>query len=218
MEYNKNVPYAGLDPHVILNAIEKSGFRCSGSLFALNSYENRVYQIGIEDDAPLIAKFYRPHRWSDAAILEEHQFANELLKQEIPVVAPLAIKAGQTLYAHQGYRFAVFPRQGGRTLELDNLDHLEWIGRFIGRLHAIGACKPFQHRLTLNAQSYGAVPFEFLLKNNFIPEELKLQYQRTIETILQQIEQVFQKVLNYHSNLFFLKFLISSFLYLTNTL
>ena len=191
---NENTPYASLEPALILDAIESTGLRCSGSLFALNSYENRVYQVGIEEDNPLIAKFYRPHRWSNAAILEEHQFSSELLKREIPVVAPLAILAEQTLYEYQGYRFAVFPRQGGRTLELDNLDHLEWIGRFIGRLHAVGTCQPFKHRLTLDAQSYGAIPYEFLSQNNFIPEELRLHYQQTMTIILQQIALIFQKI------------------------
>src|SRR3990167_6141772 len=154
-------PYANLGPDVILHAIESIGLRCSGGLFALNSYENRVYQIGIEDGAPLIAKFYRPARWSDEAILEEHAFANELLSHEIPIIAPLEM-AGATLHHYQDYRFAVYPRQSGRPLELDNLEHLEWMGRFIGRLHAVGAIQPFQHRIRLDVQTYGEQPYQFL--------------------------------------------------------
>ena len=156
-------PYASLTPSLILDAVENLGFPCNGSLIALNSYENRVYQIGIEDSAPLIAKFYRPQRWSNEAILEEHQFAAELASHEIPVVAPLKTEDGNSLHFYQEFRFSLFPRNGGRPLELDNLEHLEWMGRFIGRLHAIGACRPFQHRITLNVQNYGYAPYHYLL-------------------------------------------------------
>jgi Ser/Thr protein kinase RdoA (MazF antagonist) len=189
-----NTPYNNLDPCVILDAIESVGYRCSGSLCALNSFENRVYQIGIEDAAPLIAKFYRPARWSNAAILEEHQFAAELVEHEIPVIAPLATAANQTLHEHQGFRFAVFPRQGGRTLELDNLEHLAWMGRFIGRLHAVAACRPFQQRMQIDVQSYGYKPYQFLIAQNFIPPELKANFCATVETVLQKVEQCFQSV------------------------
>lgn len=187
-------PYADLSPSLILDAIESQGFQCTGSLFALNSYENRVYQIGVEDAPPLIAKFYRPGRWSDEAILEEHAFANELAAQEIPVVAPLALDSGKTLFHYQDFRFAVFPRQGGRPLELDNLDHLEWMGRFIGRLHAVGACQPFQHRIQLNVQSYGYQPYQFLLENNFIPDHIKHNFSLTLENVLQKVESLVQQV------------------------
>jgi len=187
-------PYAQLSPDLILDAIESVGFHCTGSLFALNSYENRVYQVGIEDSAPLIAKFYRPYRWSDAAILEEHQFSAELFAQEIPVVAPLTLITHTTLHHYRDFRFALFPRQGGRTLELDNIEHLEWMGRFIGRLHAVGACNPFQHRLRLDTQSYGYQPYQFLIEHDFIPDELKHNFCYVIEAILQKIENCFQQV------------------------
>jgi Ser/Thr protein kinase RdoA (MazF antagonist) len=189
---NQLTPYDGLDPSVILTAIESIGFACNGSLFALNSYENRVYQVGIEDSSPLIAKFYRPLRWSDEAIREEHQFANELMQHEIPVIAPIATN-GKTLHEFQGYRFALFARQGGRTLELGNLDHLEWMGRFIGRLHAVGACKPFEHRMRLDAETYGRTPHRFLLENNFIPADIKNAYCNVVETLLNKIDDAFQK-------------------------
>src|SRR5208283_3553199 len=110
-------PYAELSPETVLDALEALDYRCDGRVLALNSYENRVYQIGIEDGEPLVAKFYRPGRWSDAAIREEHQFAAELAGQEIPVVAPLAY-GGQTLHLHRGFRYAIFPRRGGRWPEL----------------------------------------------------------------------------------------------------
>src|SRR5277367_140251 len=119
-----DAPYSELSPETVLDAIEALEFRCDGRVLALNSYENRVYQIGIEDQHPLVAKFYRPGRWSDAAILEEHAFSAELVEQEIPVVAPLADPAGRTLYAFAGYRFALFPRQGGRAPDLESPDQL----------------------------------------------------------------------------------------------
>jgi Ser/Thr protein kinase RdoA (MazF antagonist) len=190
---NKNTPYANLDPGLILDAIESVGYRCSGGLFALNSFENRVYQIGIEDQSPIIAKFYRPHRWSNEAILEEHQFALELKELEIPVIAPLISESGETLHHYQEFRFALFPKQGGRALELDNLEQLEWMGRFIGRLHAVSACKPFQHRIQLNTRSYGYDSWDFLTKNNFIPDYLKNKFSETVSNLLKIIEQRYQE-------------------------
>ncbi len=193
MDINHLTPYAGLDPDVILDAVESVGFRCSGSLLALNSYENRVYQVGIEDDQPIIAKFYRPHRWSNKAILEEHQFASELLSHEIPVVAPL-VSNEETLHYYKNFRFALFPRQGGRALELDNLEQLEWMGRFISRLHAIGACKPFSHRSTLSLEQYGIHPCQYLIEHNFIPSYLKNNFCKITETVIQLIENTFKEV------------------------
>ena len=185
-------PYANLDPSLILDAIDQIGFVCSGSVFALNSYENRVYQVGIESEAPVIAKFYRPGRWTDDAIIEEHQFALELKEHEIPVVAPLVV-AGKTLHEFKDYRFALFPRQGGRTIELDNMEHLEWVGRFIGRLHAVGSCKPFYHRLKLNAKTYGQ-PYQYLIDNNFIPSGMEQTVLLAAETALSKIEEAFEAV------------------------
>lgn len=186
-------PYADLKPHVILDAVESSGFKCNGNLLALNSFENRVYQVGIENASPLIAKFYRPNRWSNQAIIEEHQFAAELAEYEIPVVAPLIIN-NQTLHTFNNFCFAVFERKSGRALELDNLDQLEWMGRFIGRLHALGATRSFQHRIKLNVQTYGYIPYKFLLQNNFIPEEIKTEYCHIVEMLLQKITERFQHV------------------------
>lgn len=190
---NINTPYSNLTPELILAAIESIGFQCNGSLLALNSYENRVYQIGIEDSAPLIAKFYRPNRWSNEAIIEEHQFSQELNEHEIPVVAPLNVNQ-ITLHHHQNYRFAVFPRQGGRALELGNLEHLEWMGRFIGRLHAVSACRPFKHRVRLDVETLGRLSFRYLLDNNFIPSHLDKHFSQCVETLLQSIEQIFQQI------------------------
>ncbi|WP_148340584.1 serine/threonine protein kinase [Aquicella siphonis] len=190
---NTNTPYTNLDPSLIMDAIESLDYRCSGSLFALNSYENRVYQVGIEDRAPLIVKFYRPFRWSDAAIIEEHQFAIELAACDIPVVAPLECGTGETLHRYQGFRFALFPRQSGRSLELDNLEHLEWMGRFIGRLHAVGACRPFQHRMELNVETYGHAPYRFLVDNQFIPFELRHNFCLVLDQLLAKTAQCFDE-------------------------
>ena len=142
-------PFSALSPDCVLDALDSVGLRGDGRLLALNSYENRVYQVGIEDSAPLVAKFYRPARWSDAAILEEHAFVSELVEREIPVVPALAIN-GSTLHQYQGFRFAVFPRHGGRAPELDDPATLEWIGRFIGRIHAVGALSTYQERPALD--------------------------------------------------------------------
>jgi Ser/Thr protein kinase RdoA (MazF antagonist) len=164
-------PYAGLTPDVVLDAIESAGLRCDGRQLALNSYENRVYQIGIEDGSPVVAKFYRPGRWSDAQILEEHAFVRELAQREIPVVAPLEIEA-RTLHEFGGYRFSVYPRRGGRAPELEDSKTLEWIGRFIGRIHAVGALRPFAARPALDIASFGLEPRDWLLAHGFVPPDL----------------------------------------------
>lgn len=191
---NSQTPYANLNPNLILDAVESVGLICTSSLFALNSYENRVYQVGIQDSDPLIVKFYRPNRWSNETILEEHQFALELSDREIPVVAPWMNAKKETLHQYQDFRFALFPRWGGRALELDSLDQLAWMGRFIGRLHAVSACRPFQHRPRLDVQTHGYHSYRFLLENNFIPDYLKANYCRIVEALLQKIEECFQLV------------------------
>ncbi|MCE3043801.1 serine/threonine protein kinase [Legionella sp. 16cNR16C] len=193
MTHNNQTPYATLNPNTILDAIENTGFLCTGSLHALNSYENRVYQIGIENAEPLIAKFYRPQRWSSEAILEEHQFSLELAEHEIPVIAPLIINE-QTLHHHQDFRFALFPRRGGHALELDNNEQLEWMGRFIGRMHRVSASRSFQHRISLNIQTYGFEPYRLLIEQGFIPDYLTSNFCKTVETALEKVAQIFEWV------------------------
>ncbi len=165
-------PYDRLTPDVILDAIESIGFLADGRMFALNSYENRVYQIGIEEGKPLIAKFYRPGRWSNAQILEEHAFTQELADREIPVVPPLTI-AGKSLFEFAGYRFSLSPRRGGRAPELDNPDVLEWMGRFLGRIHAVGAISAFAHRPVIDIAGFGEASRDWLLQHDFIPKDLR---------------------------------------------
>ncbi|MBD3669916.1 MAG: serine/threonine protein kinase [Gammaproteobacteria bacterium] len=186
-------PYERLTPDVVLDAIEASGFLPSGHFLALNSYENRVYQIGIEDEQPVIAKFYRPQRWTSESILEEHAFSHELMDHEIPVVAPLRDAHGETLHQHEGFRFALFPRRHGHWPELDNLDNLEWIGRFLGRIHAIGAVRPFEHRPTLDTQSFGYDSYEYLMAQGFIPRELETAYRSLAEDVLKQVSACFER-------------------------
>ena len=186
-------PYQDLTPDVILAAVESTGRRSDGRLLALNSYENRVYQVGIEDGAPLIVKFYRPDRWSDAAILEEHAFSRELAGAEIPVVAPLADTGGQTLLHHAGYRYALFPRQGGRAPDLERTEQLEWLGRFIGRIHALGAAGHFQQRAQIDIETLGRVPREFMLQSGFLPPELVARYREVADLLLAGVARSFER-------------------------
>ncbi|MBI5449742.1 MAG: serine/threonine protein kinase [Gammaproteobacteria bacterium] len=187
-------PYARLDPDRILNAVEQCGYLCDGRLLALNSYENRVYQVGIEDGTPLIVKFYRPGRWSDQAILEEHSFAHELLEAEVPVVEPLADHRGATLHSFQGFRFALFPRQGGRAPALDDAAHLEQLGRYLARLHNVGAVRPFHHRPALTIEHFASASGEYLLTHDFIPHELVPAYRAIFEALVQAVTAIFAAV------------------------
>lgn len=180
-------PYSELSPESVLDAIEALGFRSDGRVLALNSYENRVYQIGIEDGAPLVAKFYRPGRWSDAAIREEHAFSGELAAQEIPVVAPLTLQ-GESLHAHRGFRYAVFPRRGGRWPELGLRDDREWVGRFLGRIHAVGRAARFHERAALSVQDLGRNARDFVLGGDWMPDYLADKYADTTDELLHEVE------------------------------
>jgi Ser/Thr protein kinase RdoA (MazF antagonist) len=165
-------PYANLTPDSVLAAVESTGLFADGRQLALNSYENRVYQVWLEDALPVVAKFYRPERWPDAAILEEHAYTIELAAREVPVVAPLVFN-GRTLFEHAGFRFALYPRQGGRVPELSDPATREWLGRFIGRIHAVGALQPFAHRPALDIASFGTEPRDYLLQHDWLPAELR---------------------------------------------
>lgn len=190
-------PYQSLTPDVLLDAVDRAGWRTSGELLALNSYENRVYQIGVEDGAPLVAKFYRPGRWSDAAILEEHAFATELAELDIPVVAPLADQAGRTLLSGGEFRFALFPRRGGRAPELDSATNLEWLGRFIGRIHAAGRAQPFRHRSAIDVDALGVPARNAVLASGFLPAELVPRYTEIADAILAGARRAFARAGGY---------------------
>jgi len=168
---NDAAPYYRLDPDTMLHAVESTGLLTDGRLLALNSYENRVYQVGLENGDPVVAKFYRPGRWSDEQILEEHAFTLELEAAEIPVVPPLVIN-GQTLHEDAGFRFTLFRRQGGHAPELEDRDTLLWLGRFIGRIHAVGAARPFRHRPALTPEDFGHASIETLQQGRWLPPHL----------------------------------------------
>jgi len=194
-------PYSRLTPDVVLNSLDALGLRCDGRLLALNSYENRVYQVGVETDAGtdmqpgagmVVAKFYRPGRWSDAQILEEHGFAAELALGEIPVVAPLAFD-GRTLNEREGFRVAVFPRRGGRAPELDDERTLEWLGRFIGRIHMVGRRAGFEHRPRLDIETFGEEPRAFLLASGFIPPDLLAPWKQAADLALEAVRHAFAR-------------------------
>ncbi|MBI3479000.1 MAG: serine/threonine protein kinase [Nitrosomonadales bacterium] len=185
-------PFTALTPDAVLDALDSIGLRSDGRLLALNSYENRVYQAGIEDAPPMIAKFYRPARWSDVQILEEHAFVAMLAEREIPVVPALEIH-GRTLHAFNGFRFSVFTKQGGRAPELDNRDTLEWMGRFLGRIHAIGALEPYRHRPALDFESFGVEPSTYLLAHDFIPAELVEVYRGVVAQALEGVRRCYDR-------------------------
>ena len=185
-------PYAGLTPETVLDALDAVGLRGDGRLLALNSYENRVYQVWLEDGTSVVAKFYRPGRWSGAQIMEEHAFVHELAEHEIPAVAPLAL-VGTTLAEHAGFRFAVFPRRGGRTPELEQRDTLQWLGRFIGRIHAVGATRPFTERPALDAESFGREPRDWLLGHGFVPPDLLQAWTSAADLALQGVARCYER-------------------------
>ncbi|HEV3104720.1 MAG TPA: serine/threonine protein kinase [Trinickia sp.] len=188
-------PFTRLTPECVLDAIDSvlapTGVRADGRLLPLNSYENRVYQVGVEDGPPVIAKFYRPERWSDDAILEDHAFVAELAAHEVPAV-PARVLEGRTLHAFDGFRFAVFERRGGRAPELDRRDTLEWMGRFIGRIHAIGQRVPYVARPAFDIRSFGYEPRDFLLASDFVPLDVRPAYEAAVALALEGVERAFE--------------------------
>ncbi|MEE9397987.1 MAG: serine/threonine protein kinase [Methylococcales bacterium] len=193
MQDDTSLVYQDLNPDTILDAVETQGHHCDGHLLALNSYENRVYQIGVENADPLIAKFYRPGRWSNEEIQEEHDFTRALHEAEIPVVTPTPNDSDETLFHHGSYRFTLYPRRGGHAPELDNPDHLEQLGRFVARIHNVGALFPFQYRPTLNINGFGDDSRTFILGTDFIPPSLEEAYSSLTEDVLIAIRACFER-------------------------
>ncbi len=199
-----DTPYAGLTPEAVLDALDSVGLRGDGRLIQLNSYENRVFQVFLEDGRVVVSKFYRPGRWTTAQIQEEHVFASELHAAELPVVAPWALPNAadpaqtSTLpeFAIDGrpYRFSVTERRSGRAPELEDVQTLEWIGRFIGRMHAVGAQSQFSHRLHLNIDSYGHGPRNWLIESNTLPLDAQASWQQAVDLALEGIRQCFEEV------------------------
>ena len=190
-------PFAGLTPDLILNAVDSLGLITSGQLLALNSYENRVFQVGLDEPngsraAPVIVKFYRPGRWTDEAILEEHEFVAELARAEVPAVAPRAIRE-RTLHGYEGFRFTVFERRGGRAPELSDRTVRERIGRFLGRLHAVGGRVAYQHRPTLDIDSFGVEPSTYLLEAGWLPPDLAGVYRGVVRDAIGGARDCFER-------------------------
>ncbi len=186
------VDFSGLLPDLMLDAIEITGVKCDGSMLALNSYENRVYRIGLEDSDPVVAKFYRPQRWSDETILEEHLFSQELADQDIPVIPPIVNTDGHSLHHFKGYRFALYPNRGGRSLELDDGELLQQLGRLIGRMHSIGASDCFKFRPKFDLDSFIDKPAN-LVAAEFMPDYLKEAYTSLIRDCRQGVEVGFER-------------------------
>ena len=186
-------PYDRLTPDMIIDAVESAGYLSDARLLALNSYENRVYQVGIEDSTPLIAKFYRPERWSEAQILEEHRFSLELQDAEISVVAPMVNDQGATLHTFEGFQFALFLRRGGYPPELDNLDNMLVLGRTLGRIHTVGRAGQFKVRHSMSVQRMLSDSRELLLEK-FIPRDLVPAYESLTADLQQQVRSIFSEV------------------------
>ncbi len=189
---DSEAPYRALTPDLILDALEAEGYRCDGRLLPLNSYENRVYRVGLDDAPPVVVKFYRPGRWSDEAIREEHAFSHELAERELPVVAPLRDAAGDTLRQYRGFRFSVSVHCGGRWQEMDDPERLSWMGRFIARIHLVGSAKEFQHRQAISIERCGVEPYRYLLAHRFIPAELERPYAVLLEALIPRIRSCFE--------------------------
>ncbi len=179
-------PYQRLTPDTVLDALDALGLHADGRLMALSSYENRVYQVDLEDRSSLVVKFYRPGRWSDAQILEEHAFSAELSAAEVPAVAPLEFE-GATLHHHAGFAFSVSPYRGGRPPELDDFEVLEWIGRFLARIHSVGAARPFATRPALDLQSFGIASRAFLLEHEMVPLDVQKEWQAACDDAIKMI-------------------------------
>lgn len=187
-------PFETLTPDLIGDALESAGWCPDGRIMALNSYENRVFQVGLEDEGFAIAKFYRPGRWSDDAILEEHRFLQELQEAEIPVAPMLSDPDGNTLFHYADFRFSLSPRIGGRPPETEDLDTLESLGRLVARIHSIGKLHPFTHRPVVDPITYGHAPGQRLLDGGLIPSNLLEGYRSALESALGLIDQIFAAV------------------------
>ena len=183
-------PYESLTPDTVIDAVESLGYLSDARILALNSYENRVYQVGIEDKQPVIAKFYRPERWTREQILEEHAFAQELAELDISVVPPLADKNNTTLYDYAGFMFSIYTRKGGHAPELDNLDHLFSLGQLMGRIHKAGSTHTFSYRNEISLQRYAKDSASFLLDNDVIPQSLRTAYETLARDLIDRLEVI----------------------------
>ena len=186
----EETPYFGLGPDLILNALDRVGWKTTGKLIPLNSFENRVYQIGVYDEErefDVVAKFYRPGRWSQNLLLEEHEFTFNLSEFELPVIAPIRINQ-ESLFKVDKFQFAVFEKIGGRAPNLEDDSVLSWIGRLIGRIHAVSATQSFRYRPSMSAGQFGREPVDFIINNGFMPAELRETYEGLVDLALTAID------------------------------
>lgn len=190
-----NFHFDALTPDLLWYALDSVGIRAESGFLPLNSYENRVYQFTDEERQRYVVKIYRPERWNMGQIQEEHDFALELEQEEIPVVPPLVLN-GTTLHQYQGYHFALFRSVGGRQFEVDNLDQLEWVGRFLGRIHEVGSSHLFQHRPTLGLNEYLYEPRRVLENSQFIPLHIENAFFQDLDRLIQGIEQQWPESIN----------------------
>lgn len=193
--------FTSLSPDMILDGLESTGMTIDSGLLALNSYENRVYQFHDDNQQKYVTKFYRPQRWSEAQIREEHSFSFELEQHELPLVAPIKID-GESLFSHKGYHFAIFPCRGGRIFEVDNLDQLEWMGRFIGRIHAMAANKEFTVRPTFSSDEMLHQAHQSIVSSNFVPKSLTLPFFTILEQVIEIAEAQYRpdKIMRLHGD------------------
>jgi Ser/Thr protein kinase RdoA (MazF antagonist) len=191
-------PYSTLTPEVVVAAVEAAGHACDGRILALNSYENRVYQVGREEGGPVVVKFYRPGRWPTPAILEEHAFALDLARAEVPVIAP-QVQDDRTLFEHEGFRYAVYPRAGGRWPELATTEDRQWMGRFLARIHAVGRSRQFRHRPRLDWRVLGRDTADFLLAEGWIPAHIEQAYETLADDALDLVAQRFEDASPYRT-------------------
>jgi len=197
---HKNHPYEALTPDRVIKAIEQTGLHPDARLYPLNSYENRVYQVGIQDQDPVVVKFYRPARWSDQQILEEHEFSLQLQELEVPVAAPISFANGSTLLQDDKFKFAVFPRLPGRAPDVGDPDNLAILGRYIARVHRIGARTNFSHRASITIVETMKEAAEYLLENDFIPLELQAAYESLTRDLVDKVAGLVsnQQVVSWH--------------------
>ena len=193
MENGSSHPFALLSPDMLIDAVESTGLISDARVFALNSYENRVYQVGIEGAEPIIVKFYRPHRWTTPQIQEEHDFSLELADLEIPIVPPIKNAEGKTLLEFEGFRFAIFERKGGHPPEFDNLDNLLVMGRFLGRMHQVGSLHDFQTRNTLSIELFAEKNVSFLLEHDFLPIDLSKAYESLAQDLIVRMHSLIKE-------------------------
>ena len=186
-----SAPFSELNPERVIQAVEATGRPSDARVLALNSYENRVYQVGLEDGAPVIVKFYRPERWTDAQILEEHAFLQELVELEVPAVPALADAEGRTLFRDGALRYALFERRGGRAPDVEDPETLHTLGRYLGRIHNVGALHPFRHRPAFSVDDFGDASRSFLLQAGFLPPALEEAYATLSADLLRRIRAHF---------------------------